>query len=58
MIALLLGAPPSSRRRLPSPEFKAKDPMDAIGGRKTLQEFATDGAERMIQLGQWKKQGM
>lgn len=32
--------------------------MDAIGGRKTLQEFATDGAERMIQLGQWKKQGM
>jgi putative transposase len=53
VIALLLGAPPCSRRRLPSPEFKARVAMEAISGRKTLQEIAADGAERLIQVIQW-----
>jgi hypothetical protein len=33
-----------------SPEFKANFDMDAISGSKTLQKFATDGAERLIQV--------
>jgi len=42
-----------SKRRTHSPEFKAKVTMEAISGRKTLQENAADGAERMIQVRQW-----
>jgi hypothetical protein len=36
-----------TKRRTHSPEFKARDAMEAISGRKTLQEIAADGAERL-----------
>jgi putative transposase len=45
-----------SKRLSHSPEFKAKVAMDAIGGRKTLQEIAADNAIHPIQVSQYKKQ--
>ena len=45
-----------SKRRTHSPEFKAKVAMDAISGRKTIQEIAADHAIHPIQVSQWKKQ--
>ena len=45
-----------SKRRTHSPEFKARDAMEAISGRKTLQEIAADHAIHPIQVSQWKKQ--
>jgi transposase-like protein len=45
-----------SKRRTQSPEFKARVAMEAISGRKTLQEIAVDQAIHPIQLTQWKKQ--
>ena len=45
-----------SKRRTHSPEFKAKVAMEAINGRKTLQEIATDYAVHLIQVSQWEKQ--
>jgi len=45
-----------SKRRTYSPEFKARVAMEAISGRKTIQEIAEDGAERLIQVSEWKKQ--
>jgi transposase-like protein len=45
-----------TKRRTHSPEFKARVAMEAISGRKTLQEIAADGAEHLIQASQWKKQ--
>ena len=30
--------------------------MEAISGRKTLQQIAADGAERLIQVSQWMGQ--
>jgi len=45
-----------SNRRTHSPEFKAKVAMEAISGRKTLQQIATDHAVHPIQVSQWKKQ--
>jgi transposase-like protein len=45
-----------SKRRTHSPEFKAKVAMEAISGRKTLQEIAADHAVHPIQVSQWKKQ--
>jgi putative transposase len=44
-----------SKRRTHSPEFKAKVAMEAISGRKTLQEIAADHAVHPIQVSQWKK---
>ena len=32
--------------------------MNAISGRKTLDEIAADGAERLIQVSRWKKQAV
>ncbi len=32
--------------------------MEAIGDRRTLQEIAADGAERMIQVCQWMGQAI
>jgi len=43
-------------RRTHSPEFKARVAMEAISGRKTLQEIAADHAIHPIQVSQWKKQ--
>jgi putative transposase len=42
-----------SKRRTHSPEFKARVAMEAISGRKTIQEIAADHA---IQMSQWKRQ--
>jgi transposase InsO family protein len=45
-----------TKRRTHSPEFKARVAMEAISGRKTLQEIAADHALHPIQVSQWKKQ--
>jgi transposase-like protein len=45
-----------SKRRTHSPEFKARVAMEAISGRKTLQEIAADHAVHPIQVSQRKKQ--
>ena len=50
------GFPPMTKRRTHSPEFKARVAMEAISGRKTLQEIAADHAIHPIQVSQWKKQ--
>ena len=54
------------KRRTHSPEFKAKVAMEAISGRKAIQEIAADHGinllyeahltVRPIQVSQWKKQ--
>ena len=43
------------KRQNHSAEFKAKVAMEAISGRKTLQEIAADHAIHPIQVSQWKK---
>ena len=45
-----------SKRRTHSPGFKAKVAMEAISGRKTIQEIAADHAIHPIQVSQWKRQ--
>jgi putative transposase len=45
-----------SKRRTHSPEFKARFAMEAIRGRKTMQEIAADHAIHPIQVSQWKRQ--
>ncbi len=45
-----------SQRRTHSPEFKAKVAMEAISGRKTIQEIAADHTIHPIQVSQWKRQ--
>ena len=42
--------------RTHSPEFKARVAMEAISGRKTMQEIAADHAIHPIQVSQWKRQ--
>ena len=39
-----MGLPPMSKRRTHSPKFKARVAMEAISGRKTIQEIAADHA--------------
>jgi transposase-like protein len=39
-----------SKRRTHSPEFKARVAMEAISGRKTIQEIAADHAIHPIQV--------
>jgi transposase-like protein len=45
-----------SKRRTHSPEFEARVAMEAISGRKTIQEIAADHAVHPIQVSQWKRQ--
>lgn len=45
-----------SKRRTHSPEFKARVAMEAISGRKTIEEIAADHAIHPIQVSQWKRQ--
>ena len=45
-----------SKRRTHRPEFKARVAMEAISGRKTIQEIAADNAIHPIQVSQWKRQ--
>ena len=51
-----MGLPRMSKRRTHSPEFKTRVAMEAISGRKTIQEIAADHAIHPIQVSQWKKQ--
>jgi putative transposase len=44
-----------NKRRTHSPEFKAKVAMEAISGRKTIQEIAADHTIHPIQASKWKK---
>jgi transposase-like protein len=44
------------KRRTHSPEFKARVAMEAISGRKTIQEIAADHDIHPIQVSQWKRQ--
>jgi transposase-like protein len=45
-----------SKRRTHGCEFKTMVAIEAINGRKTLQEIAADYAVHPIQVSQWKKQ--
>jgi transposase-like protein len=45
-----------NKRRTHSPEFKARVAMEAISGRKTIQEIAADHSIHPIQVSQWKRQ--
>jgi putative transposase len=45
-----------SKRRTHNPEFKARVAMEAISGRKTIQEIAADHAIHPSQVSQWKRQ--
>ena len=45
-----------SKHRTHSPEFKARVAMEAISGRKTIQEIAADHAIHPIRESQWKRQ--
>jgi putative transposase len=45
-----------SKRFTHSPEFKARVAMEAISGRKTIQEIAADHPIQPIQVSQWKWQ--
>jgi transposase-like protein len=45
-----------SKRRTYSPEFKARVAMEAICGRKTIQEIAADHAIHPIQMCHWNRQ--
>jgi hypothetical protein len=51
-----MGLPPMRIRGTHSPEFKASVAMEAITDCKTFQTIAVDGAERLMQLSQCKKQ--
>jgi len=45
-----------NKRRTHRPEFKAKVAMEAISGRRTIQEIAAEHAIHPIQVSQWKRQ--
>ena len=51
-----MGLPLMNKRRTHSPEFKARVAMEAISGRKRIQEIAADHAIHPIQVSQWKRQ--
>jgi transposase-like protein len=44
-----------TKRRTHSPEFKDRVAMEAISGRKTIQEIAADHAIHPIEVSQWKR---
>ena len=43
------------KRKVHSPEFKAKVGLDALRGIKTINEIGQDYGVHPIQVGQWKK---
>ncbi len=45
-----------SKRRSHGPEFKTRLVMEAISGRKTIQEIAADHTDHPIQVSQWMRQ--
>jgi transposase-like protein len=43
------------KRKVPSPEFKAKVGLEAVRGVKTLNEMGQEFGVHPVQVGQWKK---
>ena len=43
------------KRKVPSPEFKAKVGLGAVRGLKTLNEIGQEFGVQPVQVGQWKK---
>ena len=43
------------KRKVPSPEFKAKVGLEAVRGLKTLNEMGQEFGVHPVQVGQWKK---
>lgn len=46
----------SRKRRVHSPEFKARVALEALKGIKTIQEIASDNEIHPVQVSQWKKE--
>ena len=47
---------PKAQRKVFSPDFKSKVALEAIRGRKTINEIATEFSVHPNQISQWKKQ--
>ena len=45
----------TKKRKIPSPEFKAKVGLEALRGLKTINEIGQEYAVHPGQVGQWKK---
>lgn len=45
-----------TKRRTHNPELKARVALEALAGRRTIQEIAAEYALHPIQVSQWKKQ--
>ena len=43
------------KRKVPTPEFKAKVGLEAVRGTKTLNEIGQEYGVHPVQVGQWKK---
>ena len=43
------------RRKVPTPDFKAKVGLEAVRGMKTLNEIGQEYGVHPVQVGQWKK---
>jgi hypothetical protein len=48
-------APTDEQRQHPQPRVQGQGRYGGDQGRNSLQEIAGDGAERLIQLSQWKR---
>ena len=46
----------AKRRKVHTPEFKAKVGLEALRGAKTLNEIAQQYGVHPVQIGQWKKE--
>jgi transposase-like protein len=51
-----MGLSPIAQRCTYSPEYKVRVAMEAISGRKMIQEIVADHSIHPIQLSQWKRQ--
>jgi transposase-like protein len=46
----------AKKRKVPSPEFKAKVGLEALRGVKTINELGQEYGVHPVQVGQWKKE--
>ncbi len=46
----------SKKRRVHTPEFKAKVGLEVLGGMKTINHLAQEHGVHPIQVGQWKRE--
>ena len=44
------------KRKIHSPEFKAKVGLEAVRGMKTINEIGQEYGVHLVQVGQWKKE--